>query len=90
MPVDISIKVIPNASRNEIIGWQQQTLRVKVQAPPEGGRANDAVLMLLIKATGVRKNEIHLVSGDKSRNKVIRIESWTSDDLQRWSSSSTT
>ncbi len=84
MPVHIEIKVIPNASRNEIVGWQEQTLKVKVQAPPEGGRANDAVLALLVEATGIRKNEISLASGEKSRKKVVRIQSWTDTDLQRW------
>ncbi len=84
MPVHIEIKVIPNASRNEIVGWQDQALKVKVQAPPEGGRANEAVLALLIEATGIRKNEIRLVSGEKSRKKVVCIQSWTDADLKNF------
>lgn len=84
MPATLEIKVIPNASRNEIAGWQDGILKIKVQSPPEDGKANAAVLALLVKAMGCRKSEISLRSGEKSRKKTLQLAHWTPQELQTW------
>lgn len=43
----INIKVVPNSSRDEVVGWLGDALKVKVMAPPEKERANEAVIALL-------------------------------------------
>ena len=47
--VSLSIKVVPNASRTEIISWLGDDLKVRVQAPPEDGKANATLLKHLAK-----------------------------------------
>lgn len=59
-------------------------LKVKVQSPPEDGKANSAVVALLVKAMGCRKSEISIQTGEKSRKKILRISHLTEDQLQEW------
>jgi len=70
---DFCLKVIPNASCDRVLGWVDGVLRVKLQAPPEDGRANRALIALLAKHFGVPKRSITLLSGEKSREKRVRI-----------------
>jgi len=46
---------------------------VRVAAPPEGGKANDAVLKLVAGALGVPRGDLELASGQTSRDKVVRL-----------------
>ncbi|PIR67015.1 MAG: hypothetical protein COU51_00825 [Parcubacteria group bacterium CG10_big_fil_rev_8_21_14_0_10_36_14] len=68
----INIKVIPNAKREQI-KKTESGLRVYVNTPPEGGRANKAVIKLLSKELDVPKSKIEIISGEKSREKIIKI-----------------
>jgi len=67
----LKIKVIPNACKDEISGWQGEWLKVRVQAPPNDGKANEAVRSLLADAFHVPKQSIRIQSGNKSRLKII-------------------
>lgn len=69
----LEVRVVPNASRTEISGWVQGALKVRVQAPPEGGRANVAVATLLARALGLGKREVRLLAGEKSRAKLFAL-----------------
>lgn len=66
----MTIWVVPGASRSEIKGLHGDAVKVRVAAPPEGGRANDEVRSLLSAATGLRAE---LVSGATSRRKEILL-----------------
>lgn len=68
----ISVRVIPNASKNEIVSMEPD-FKVKVNAPPEKGKANKAVIELLSKYFGVKKSQITIIAGEKSRTKTISI-----------------
>jgi uncharacterized protein (TIGR00251 family) len=70
----LSVKVIPGASRNEIVGWMGGTLKVRVSAPPERGRANEAVQELLAASLDVPASDIRIVSGGSSPRKTIEID----------------
>ena len=70
----LSIKVIPKSSRNEIVGWMGEVLKVCVTAPPERGKANDAVEGILAEALGLSRKKIRLISGLKSTRKVVEID----------------
>jgi hypothetical protein len=70
----IHVKVIPNARKSEIEGWQGETLRVRLHAPPEKGKANDELISLLSKEYGVKKSSIEILSGHTSRIKRVKIE----------------
>ncbi len=78
----LELKTIPNAPRDEIVGWLGSALKVKIHAPALDGRANYALLQFLADALGVRRSAVALVRGEKSRQKVVRIESLTLDELK--------
>lgn len=67
------VRVQPGASKNEIVGVQQDTLKVRISAPPIEGKANKAVINFLAKELGVKKSEIEIISGHTSRIKTIRV-----------------
>ena len=50
----LSLKFVPGSSRDEIVGWLGDSLKVKVKAPPEKGRANETVIALLAERFGSR------------------------------------
>jgi uncharacterized protein (TIGR00251 family) len=72
--VILSVHVVPRAARNEIVGVEEETLRIRVKAPPVKGKANEALVKLLAKTLGVGKNQIEVVSGHKSRRKTVKVE----------------
>ena len=60
--------------REEIVGWLGERLKVKVAAPPEDGRANEAVCRLIATALGVGVRAVSVVSGHSRPEKTLRIE----------------
>ena len=69
----LNIKVVPGASRDQIVGWLGDALKIKVTAPPENGKANEAVVTLLAETLGVRRDTIEIVSGHGSPAKTVEI-----------------
>ena len=67
------MRVQPRASREAILGWREDVLRVAVTAPPVEGGANQAVGRLLARVLGVAPSAVNIVRGDRSRDKVVRI-----------------
>jgi uncharacterized protein len=70
-PSQIQVKVTPNAKKNEIVGWRNKILLIKVTAPPEDGKANKSVIELLRKHCKVSKASFKIIKGEKSRHKTI-------------------
>jgi uncharacterized protein (TIGR00251 family) len=75
----LRVKVTPNARKASMGGvWTdaggQQSLVVKVQQPPDAGKANKAVVQTLAKALGLAKSQISVARGTSSRSKTLRIE----------------
>ena len=73
----------PRAARDQVLGYQDDALRLRVKAPPEGGRANEAVISLLAEALGITKGRIDIVRGHTSRDKLVSVESLTLEEMQR-------
>jgi uncharacterized protein (TIGR00251 family) len=69
----IRIKVVPGASDNEIAGVLGDRLKIRVSAPAEGGRANEAVCAVIAAALGVKPRQVLVESGQTSPEKVLRI-----------------
>ena len=76
------IQVIPHASRTEIAGVQEGTFKVKVTAPPVEGAANEACIKLLAKELGLKKSQMEISSGTKSRKKTVMIKDISKEELQ--------
>ena len=74
----LRVRVQPRASREAVLGFRQDTLRLAVQAPPVDGEANDAVRRLLARALRVAPSAVSVVGGARGRDKVVRIEGLTS------------
>ena len=72
--VIFAVHVVPGAARDEIVGLEGETLKVRVTAPPVKGKANKALVKLLAKTLRLRKNQVHIVTGHKARQKMIRVE----------------
>ena len=70
----LELKIIPNAPRNEIVGWLGEALKVKVHAPALERRANDELLEFLAEKLGVHRRDVTLLRGDKFRQKVVSID----------------
>jgi uncharacterized protein (TIGR00251 family) len=70
----ITVRVTPGASRDAVVGWQGDVLRLRVAAPPQRGKANEAVLRLLATALGVERRRLRIVRGEISRQKVVSVD----------------
>jgi hypothetical protein len=70
----LRVRVTPAASRDGLLGWQGDLLRLSVTAPAERGRANEAALRLLADALGLPRQRLRIVRGHTSRQKVIAVE----------------
>ena len=67
----IKVRVQPKSSRNQVDGFQDGALRVRVTAAPTEGQANAAVIALLAKTLGVSKSRLEIIRGYSSRDKVV-------------------
>ena len=76
------IQVIPHASRAEIAGVQEGAFKVKVTAPPVEGAANEACIKLLAKELWLKKSQMEISSGTKSRKKTVMIKDISKEELQ--------
>ena len=70
----ITVQVTPRASSEEILGFEEDALRVRVTAPPARDRANRALERLLARRLDVRPSAVTVVSGQNSRRKVVEVE----------------
>jgi uncharacterized protein (TIGR00251 family) len=71
--VTITVRVLPRASRSEIVGEYGGALKIKLASPPVDGAANEELVKLLAKAFAVPKNSVEIVSGHTSKTKAVRI-----------------
>lgn len=69
----IEVRVTPRSSRDEIRGWRDGVLLVRLRAPPVEGQANEALRNLLAGHLGLRTSDIDVVSGATSRQKRLRL-----------------
>ena len=79
----LDVKVVPNASRDEVVGWLGDHLKVRVQAPPEAGRANARVLGLLAATLRIPESDIVLVRGGSSQRKTVEIRGLSMEAIRR-------
>jgi uncharacterized protein (TIGR00251 family) len=68
-----AVRVVPRASRSEIVGEHDGALRVRVAAPPVEGAANEEVARLLARALGVPVRAVEITSGHASKTKLVRV-----------------
>ncbi len=77
----LRVRVQPRASRDAIVGWHADALRLAVTAPPIEGEANEAARRLIARALGVAPSAVSVVRGERSRDKLVRVEGMTGAEL---------
>lgn len=77
------IKVVPGASRDGCAGVIGDRFKVRVGAPPEGGKANRAVCRVIASFIGVRERRVTVESGHSCPQKVVRISGMDAAELVR-------
>ena len=73
--LSLNVKVIPNASKTCVVGLKDGLLKIRVAAVPEDGKANEELRSFLAKTLELHKRDIVIVSGEKSRSKILRLPS---------------
>lgn len=68
-----SVKVVPRSSRNQVVGFDQGKLKIRITALPLEGAANEAVLEFLGKCLERPKSSMSIISGHQSKHKRIKI-----------------
>ncbi|HLE03300.1 MAG TPA: DUF167 domain-containing protein, partial [Anaerolineales bacterium] len=58
------------------------TLRIRIQEPPVGGKANRALIAFLAKVLGVRANRIEIVAGETGLDKIVAVEAMTAEEVE--------
>jgi uncharacterized protein (TIGR00251 family) len=77
----LPVRAQPGARKNAVLGEHAGALKVAVTAPPEDGRANQALVELLRDVLGLKRSQIELMSGQTSRDKRFLIRNVTKEEL---------
>jgi uncharacterized protein (TIGR00251 family) len=72
--ITLAVKVVPGAKRDRVVGRYGEGIKIQVSAPPEDGKANEAVLKVLAEALGVARSRLHLLRGHTQPRKLITID----------------
>ena len=79
----LSIKVVPGASRDRVVGRYGDAIKVQVSAPPEGGKANQAVVELIAATLGLRGNQVQIAKGHTQSRKIVHIDGLAQAEVDR-------
>jgi uncharacterized protein (TIGR00251 family) len=77
----LPVRAQPGARRNAFVGEQAGSLKIAVTAPPDAGRANQAIAELLSKRLDLKKSQVQLLSGPTSRQKKFLLRGVNSTQL---------
>jgi len=81
--VALHVHVQPGAGRSAVVGRHGTALKVRVAAPPIGGRANVACAELLAEEFGLETAQVELTGGDTSRSKTFTLSGLDLDEFRR-------
>jgi uncharacterized protein (TIGR00251 family) len=79
----LRLRVAPGARRAGVVGRHGDAWKLRVAAPPEGGRANDAVVRLLAETLSVPRDAVTLVSGHHGRDKIVELAGLGPSQIER-------
>jgi len=80
----LTIRVTPRARKTEFSGiLDDGTLRIRISAPPREGKANKELIKFLSKILGVRKNQIEIVAGERSLDKIVSVLDLSAEQVQK-------
>lgn len=76
------VRVVPRASKSEIAGEIDGSLKIRLSAPPVDGAANAELVKLLARTFGISRGQVEIISGQTAKTKRIRINGVTADELK--------
>ena len=79
--VHITVRAVPNAPQNQVVGIQGDAIKIRLKAPPVDGKANEVLVRFLSEILGLPRKQISLTAGSTSRNKSVRITGLALPDL---------
>lgn len=81
--VSFKVRVQPRASRTEIAGEHAGALKLRISAPPVDGKANEECRRFLARRLKVAAGAVEIVSGESSREKIIRVHNITAERVRQ-------
>ena len=81
--VVIDVRVIPRAGRSGVAGVRGSALLVRLNAPPVDGAANAELIVVLAAVLGLPRRDLSIVSGERSRQKCVKVVGINVDHAQR-------
>ena len=82
--VILTIKATPRAKRSEVSGFDPDWIRLRIQAPPVDGKANEAIIAFFSEAFHVHRRAVEICTGDTSRLKRIRLHGVEEQAVRAW------
>jgi uncharacterized protein (TIGR00251 family) len=84
----LSLRVSPGARKSAVVGRYGERWKIRVAAPAESGKANDALIELLGKALGVARSQVRVVTGAGARDKIVEVIGINAEESERLLSAS--
>ncbi len=81
--ITFKVFVLPRSSRNKIVGYYEDAVKIKLTAPPVDGSANRLCLKYLSKCLHMPKSALEIIAGQSSRNKTILVKLEGIEDMAR-------
>lgn len=75
--ITFTVKVVPRASRSEIVGIQDDAVKLRIVSPPVDGKANEECVRVIADFLGLKKRQVSILSGHASRTKTISLTGTT-------------
>jgi uncharacterized protein len=79
----IRVHVIPNAKIDKVVGDHGDAIKIKLRAPAVEGKANAALRRFLAEKLRIPRHAIAMESGERSRDKVVRIDGLSGEDVRQ-------
>ncbi|MEO8511847.1 MAG: DUF167 domain-containing protein [Chloroflexota bacterium] len=79
---NLRVRLQPRGGRTAVIGEREGSVVIRVSAPPVEGRANEALCAFIAELAGVPKGAVRVVAGERSHDKVIRVDGVDAERLR--------
>jgi uncharacterized protein len=78
----LQVFVKPGAKKTEIVNLTQEEIEIKLQAPPVDGKANLELTTFLAKVLHLKKSDVKIIAGEKSKEKIICVKNLTQEEIE--------
>ncbi len=78
----LHVHIVPRSAKCEVVGIQGNALKLKITAPPVEGQANKECIRFLSDILGIKKKQVRILSGSKSKKKTVAIEGIRRKDIE--------